>query len=110
MITIARSPWWSNTSASADAEPQILGVGRLSKLHGVNEAEFAILVSDPWHGQGLGTELLERLQRVGREEKLVRILGHILPENHVMQHICRKVGFKVDHDPVNHDILAQYPL
>ena len=38
---------------------KILGVGRLSKLHGVNEAEFAVLVSDDRHGLGLGTELLK---------------------------------------------------
>ena len=93
-----------------DAAPQILGVGRLSKLHGVNEAEFAILISDPFHGQGLGTELLSRLVKAGRDEKLSRIIGHILPENHVMQHICRKIGFEVANDPVTHDICAEIKL
>ena len=37
---------------------QILGVGRLSRLHSASEAEFAIVISDPYQGQGLGTELL----------------------------------------------------
>jgi acetyltransferase len=92
------------------AEPQILGVGRLSKLHGVNEGEFAILISDPWQGQGLGTELLRRVVEVGRQEKLQRIIGHILADNHVMNHVCQKVGFKVGHDADNHDLLAQYAL
>ena len=36
-------------------EHRVLGVGRLSRLHGRNEAEFAILVADPYQGQGLGT-------------------------------------------------------
>jgi acetyltransferase len=92
------------------AEPQILGVGRLSKLYGMNEGEFAILVSDPWQGLGLGTELLKRVVQVGREEKLQRIIGHILPENHIMSHICQKVGFKVGHDADQHDLLAEYTL
>jgi acetyltransferase len=92
------------------AEPQILGVGRLSKLHGVNEGEFAILVSDPWQGQGLGTELLRRVVEVGRAEKLQRIIGHILADNHVMNHVCQKVGFKVGQDADDHDLLAQYAL
>ncbi|MGA2176757.1 MAG: bifunctional acetate--CoA ligase family protein/GNAT family N-acetyltransferase [Verrucomicrobiota bacterium] len=91
-------------------EPQILGVGRLSKLRGVNEGEFAILVSDAWQGLGLGTELLKRVVQVGRDEKLQRIIGHILPENHIMHHICQKVGFKVGHGADQHDLLAEFTL
>ena len=48
---------------------EILAVARLSKLHGINEAEFALLVSDSYQRQGLGTELLERLIQVGQDEK-----------------------------------------
>ena len=39
--------------------------------------------------------------QVGREEKLQRIIGHILPDNHAMHHVCQKVGFKVGHDADN---------
>ena len=45
-------------------------MGRLSKIHGTNEAEFAVLVSDQWQGRGLGKELLARLLIVGADEKL----------------------------------------
>ena len=72
---------------------EILAVARLSKLHGVNEAEFAMLVSDSAQRQGLGTELLRRLLQVGRDEKLDRISAEILPENRAMQRVCEKVGF-----------------
>jgi acetyltransferase len=89
-------------------ERQILGVGRLSKLHGVNEAEFAVLISDSWHGLGLGEELLSRLVQVGREEKLSRIFGQILPENHAMQHICKKIGFAVTYNQANQGYTAEY--
>ncbi len=76
-------------------EKKILGVGRLSKQHNPGEAEFAVLVSDEWHRQGLGTELLRRLIEIGRVEKLAHLSGVVLADNHAMQHICRKVGFKV---------------
>lgn len=89
-------------------EKKILGVGRLSKQHADNEAEFAVLVSDDWHRQGLGTELLRRLIEIGKVEKLSRISGQILAENHAMQHICRKVGFKVVHDPESNIFNASY--
>jgi acetyltransferase len=79
-------------------EREILGVGRLTKLHGVNEAEFALLVSDRCHNQGLGTELLKTLVEIGRNEKVERILGYILPENRAMQSISRKAGFSLNYD------------
>ncbi|NHC34920.1 bifunctional acetate--CoA ligase family protein/GNAT family N-acetyltransferase [Scytonema millei VB511283] len=75
------------------ATREILAVGRLSKLHGCNEAEFAMLVGDRHQRQGLGTELLSRLLQVGRDEKLDRITAEILAENRAMQKVCEKLGF-----------------
>jgi acetyltransferase len=66
---------------------EILGIGRLSKMRGVNEAEFSVLIADPWHGHGLGTRLVEELLRVGRAEGLARIRGRVLAENSVMLRI-----------------------
>jgi acetyltransferase len=76
-------------------ERDILGVGRLSKLHGKDEAEFAILIADKAQGQGLGKELLRRLVQVAREERIQRVAGHILPDNQAMQHICKELGFEL---------------
>lgn len=72
---------------------RILGVSRLSKLHGTNESEFSLLVNDAYHGRGLGTELLARLIDIARDEHLSAILADILPENYPMQHVCEKLGF-----------------
>jgi acetyltransferase len=77
----------------AGAVHQILAVGRLVKLRGKMEAEFAVLVSDLFQGQGLGIELLRRLLAIGRDEGLQRISGDILPENRAMQRVCEKLGF-----------------
>jgi len=74
---------------------EILGVGRLCKLRGNQEAEFAVLVSDGFQRHGLGTEMLRRLLQVGRDEKIARIVGTILPENVAMQRICEKLGFRL---------------
>jgi acetyltransferase len=95
---------------AAPAEPEILGVARLSKLRGDQKAEFSLVISDAWHGLGLGAEMLRRIVDIGKKEKLRRILGHILPENHAMQHICRQTGFKVEHDADGHDFLAEYTI
>ncbi|HIK06182.1 MAG TPA: bifunctional acetate--CoA ligase family protein/GNAT family N-acetyltransferase [Trichormus sp. M33_DOE_039] len=74
---------------------QILAVGRLSKLHGTNTAEFAMLVSDRYQCQGIGTELVKRLLQVGRDEQITHITADILADNHGMQRVCEKLGFRV---------------
>jgi acetyltransferase len=75
-------------------KPEILAVGRLIKVHGRREGEFAVLVSDSWHHRGLGFELLKRLVDIGRDEGLTRIFGEILPENRDMLRVCDKLGFR----------------
>lgn len=78
-------------------EHEILGVGRLIKLSGTDKAEFAILISDRWQRQGLGTQFLRLLIQIGRNEKISRIIAPILPENFDMQRVCRKLGFHLRH-------------
>lgn len=75
-------------------EREILGIGRLIRLDN-NEAEFAVLVSDNWQGQGIGSKLLSFLVEIGRQEKVERIIGTILPENYSMQRVAKKVGFEI---------------
>jgi acetyltransferase len=82
----------------ADGTPSIVGVGRLTKARGANEAEFAVLIADQMQRQGLGTELLQRLVNIGREWKLDRITGEILAQNPGMQHVARKLGFECQLD------------
>ena len=74
-------------------DDQIIGVGRLTKQPGRNEAEFAMLVIDEFQGEGIGTELLRRLVEVGETEGLDRITADILQQNHAMQRVCEKLGF-----------------
>jgi acetyltransferase len=81
------------TIQAVQDQRQIIAVAHLIKAYGANEAEVAIVISDDWQGKGLGTKLLGDLVAIGRTEGLERIVGYILPENYVMQHICRKLGF-----------------
>jgi acetyltransferase len=93
-----------------DGTHQILGVGRLIKEHGTDEAEFAILISDPWQGKGFGTELLKLLVDVGRQESLRRITGVISAENVAMKQVSEEVGFQLQLDSADREWKAELLL
>ena len=76
-------------------EHEILGAGRLTRQHGTNEAEFAMLVADSAQHLGIGTELLRRLIQIAQQESIERITAEILLENRAMQHVCQKLGFEI---------------
>lgn len=91
-------------------EPAILGVGRLSKLRGLNEAVFTLIISDTFQRKGLGTELLGRLVKIGRDEGLERVTATMLAENCGMRQLAESVGFKLVQDPGGQVFNAELPL
>jgi acetyltransferase len=93
-----------------DGTHQILGVGRLIKEHGMDEAEFAVLISDPWQGKGFGSELLKLLVQIGRKERVHRIVGHISAENSTMKRVSEEVGFGLRFDQANNEWFAEIVL
>jgi acetyltransferase len=80
---------------AATGKTKIVGVGRLNKLRGRNEAEVAVLVSDELQGHGLGFELLRRVVQVARDEKLNRVCSEMLHDNLAMQVISKRMGFQL---------------
>ncbi|HWQ53546.1 MAG TPA: bifunctional acetate--CoA ligase family protein/GNAT family N-acetyltransferase [Bryobacteraceae bacterium] len=91
-------------------EPEILGVGRLTKVHGTNDAEVAVLVSDRFQGRGLGKELLTRLLKVGSDEKLGRLVADILPDNRDVMRICEKLNFNLQHSLEDEVVKAEFKI
>lgn len=91
-------------------ERLIMAVGRLSKIHGTEEARFTMLVNDQFQGHGVGGELLRRLLKIGRDEKLRRVIASISPDNQAMQHICERLGFKLHRAPGDAMIAAEIEL
>ena len=91
-------------------DDEIIGVGRLTKVHGLNQAEFAIVIADQFQGLGLGSKFLSRLVEIGRQEGNEYIFGNILPENYVMQRVAKKVGFQIDYDRFNCVMRAELKL
>ena len=76
-------------------DAQIVAVGRLSKIRNANDAEFAILVSDPFQHRGIGRELLQRLIGISRDEGLDKLSAQILRTNRGMLRLVEELGFSV---------------
>ena len=77
------------------AGPEIVGVGRMNRVHGTQEAEVAIIVTDAYQNRGLGAELLRRVIRVAREEGVRAVTSEMMPDNLAMQVISKALGFEV---------------
>jgi len=83
--------------SGASGGREIAGVARLSRdRDGGDGAEFALLIADPWQGQGIGRVLLRRLIEVARRERIRRVFADILVANGAMQHLCSELGFTLE--------------
>jgi acetyltransferase len=93
--------------AECTSEPgcSIVGVARLTKLHGTNEARFAMVISDEYQGQGLGSELLRRLVQIARDDKIERIISNMSPDNEGMKRIFGRLGFTITDEPDENGML-----
>jgi len=93
-------------------EKVIYGVARLSKLRGRDEeARYTMLISDNYQGKGLGKELMTRIIKIGRDEKVKRIIALMSPDNEPMKKLCRAVGFSsFEIDSENGMLKAQIEL
>ena len=66
----------------------------------IDEAEFAILVSDAWQGKGLGTNFSKNARADRDPTKMCRpIVGYIMAENLIMRRVSEEVGFKLHKTP-----------
>ncbi len=81
------------TADPATGEQEIVAAGRLTRLQNPEEAEFAILVRDDFQRRGVGTQLLQGLLDIGRQEGIRRVVAWMLPENRGMIEISEKLGF-----------------
>lgn len=73
----------------------MLAVARLNWPPGSDEAEFAVIVGDPWQGLGVGAELLRRLILIAQKRGIKTIWGLVMRQNKGMIELARKLGFSM---------------
>ncbi len=67
--------------------------------------EFALVVADPWQGQGLGAELLRRVVAHAHERGVKRLLGEVLSTNATMIRLAQRTGFSIAAHPDDHQLV-----
>jgi acetyltransferase len=60
----------------ASNEEEIFAIARLIKVHGANDAEFALVICDECQGEGLGTHLLKLLWRSAVRKGSIYLRSH----------------------------------
>ena len=78
---------------------KMLGVGRLMTKSGGIDPEFAVVVSDPWQGKGIGSTLMEHLIAIAKERGMKSFRGLVLAENTTMLALGRELGFSISLSP-----------
>ncbi len=99
LIRYTQIDYYREMAIIAEVEEQegkkMAGVVRLiSDPYGEN-AEFAIVVADPWQFQGLGNKFTDYILEIAGERNINRVYANVLDENVIMLHMLKKRGFKV---------------
>src|SRR5450631_3824363 len=87
-----------------EASNEMVGVVRIHSDSVYESGEYAILLRSDLKGRGLGWALMQMIIEYARSEGLKIISGDVLQENTIMLEMCRKLGFEVKADPVDHGI------
>ena len=81
--------------AGADRR-RLAGVGRLVADPDHARAEYAVLVADPWQGQGLADVLTDHCLAIARDWGVQAVYAETTPDNPRMVAVLKKHGFEVE--------------
>ncbi len=56
-------------------------------------AEYAIIIGDPWHGQGLGTIMTRYILEIARNRGIKKVVAYVLEDNDAMLRLFDKFRF-----------------
>jgi acetyltransferase len=80
-------------------DDSLIGVSRYARLDDTDQADCAIVVTDAWHGRGIGTELMRSLALAARDRGIRALVGTSLAENQRIHDWARRFGFGVRTEP-----------
>jgi acetyltransferase len=82
-----------------DGGRKLAGVGRLVADPDHRDAEYAVLVADPWQGKGLSTALTDYCLEIAESWGVGLVYAETTPDNNRMIAVLRRHGFEVEREP-----------
>jgi acetyltransferase len=85
---------------------KLIGVARIIFMPDGKTGEFAVVLADAWHGQGIGMALLKQALISAKKYGLSMVTGLVMTTNAAMLAMGQKLGFAVTRDAAS----AEYRL
>ena len=93
------NPWPTQVlmaTVREDFSEKVIGVGEWHlDPHDITQADFALLVSDEWQSQGIGTLLLNRLVELTKRRGVMTLHSEILSTNRAMRKVLSRLQLPV---------------
>lgn len=93
-----------------EGSKRLAGVVRLAADPDHQEAEYAVLVADPWQERGLGSVLTDYCLEIARDWKIRRLIAETAPTNTRMLAIFKRRGFDLDYSGAPDAVVARLNL
>jgi acetyltransferase len=82
-----------------DGKEKQIGVARYYTLPDQSSCEFAIVIADDWQARGVARRLMAALVESARAGRHTRMIGTVLTENRRMLKFVESLGFRVESNP-----------
>lgn len=94
----------------AEADGEMVAVGRYDRSPGSDQAEVAFVVADEYQHHGIGTLLLEHLAAAAWENGVTTFVAQTLSENRPMLDVFYASGFPVTSTSEYDTVRVQFPI
>ena len=94
----------------AEADGEMVAVGRYDRSPGSDEAEVAFVVADEYQNHGIGTLLLERLAAAAWGNGITTFVAQTLRENRTMLDVFFASGFPVTSTSEYDTVRVRFPI
>lgn len=94
----------------AEAEGEMVAVGRYDRSPGSDEAEVAFVVADEYQHHGIGTLLLERLAAAAWGNGITTFVAQTMRENRAMLDVFFASGFPVTSTSEYDTVRVRFPI
>lgn len=104
VVRLLRPTSSSHLAVVAVDRGRVLGVGCVERTSARGTAEFALLVDDAHHAEGIGTLLLEHLVSAARNAGYKRLSAEVLADNSAMLAVLHALGAKL-HEGLSYGVV-----